>query len=107
MRCKRGKGRRVRGNGLAPLPRHVRADELHDLGDDMQRDSLALANPAQPVGPLSVVAEDHVFAKGERGVGVHQLRDVHARGVHLVVKGEAALQGDAALGERDDLGALA
>ena len=71
-------------------------DELGDLGDDVDRDRLALANATHAVGALRVVAEGEVLAEREDCPRARALRDVDARRVDLVVKGEAALLGHVA-----------
>ena len=94
--ARRGRERPV--SRLGELALH----ELLHLRDDKQRDGLTLADATHAEGALREVAEDHILAERQRGARVERVFDVHARRVDLVVKGEALLYGNAALGELED-----
>mmetsp|Transcript_19367 Transcript_19367/g.73195 ORF Transcript_19367/g.73195 Transcript_19367/m.73195 type:complete len:503 (-) Transcript_19367:5005-6513(-) len=84
--------------GRAELTLH----QLVHLRDDEDLDLLARADASHPVGPLHEVTEDHVLAERDHCRCVHDMLDVHTRGVDLVVEGEAPLEGNTALVCRDD-----
>mmetsp|Transcript_70148 Transcript_70148/g.123666 ORF Transcript_70148/g.123666 Transcript_70148/m.123666 type:complete len:294 (-) Transcript_70148:9888-10769(-) len=89
-------GHPLGGHGV-PRLRQLPLDQLRDLGDDEQLHLLAPQDAPHPEGPLGVVPEGHVLPERQRRTRVGGVRDVHPRGVHLVVECEPPLQGHAAL----------
>ena len=64
---------------------------------DVYVHALPSADAAHAVRALDIVAENHVLAEGHDCHGVDNVLDVHARGVDLVVEGEASVQRNATL----------
>ena len=70
------------------FPRH----QLPDLGYDEHGEPLAFADPSHSERALYVVAKHHVFPQRNRSPRVHDVLDVHARRVDLIVEREATHQ---------------
>jgi hypothetical protein len=73
------------------------AHQCVHLGRHQQVDALALRDAAHAVGALCVVAEHHVLPERQRSDDAGRVLDVHARRVHLIDEGEAAVERDAGL----------
>ena len=92
-RCSRRASRQLaRALGhAAPLARRRRAlHQLLHLGRHEKREPLPPADLAHAPGALRVVAQSHVLPQRHGGARRGRLPDVHAGGVHLVVKREPA-----------------